>query len=36
MTLGMVAAVFLAKLAADLRRSASSKPNERSPKTVAA
>lgn len=36
MTLVMTAAVFLAKLAADLRRSASGKPNERSPEAVAA
>ena len=36
MTLVMVAAAFLAKLAADLRRRASGKPNERSPEAAAA
>jgi len=36
MTLVMAAAAFLAKLAADLRRSASSKANERSPSSAAA
>lgn len=36
MTLVMVAAVFLARLAADLRRIASGKPNERSPQAAAA
>lgn len=36
MTLVMVAAAFLAKLAADLRRRASGKPNERSPEATAA